>query len=217
MLLKKAPSDFYIVKKGDTIYRISKRFNISIEDLKNINNLSTNTLKPGQKLLLEQKIVKNYDAVIKTKTELEEEPILEIEPEDQNLSTKEKLILLSKKLLNIPYRFGGNSIFGLDCSAFVQKVYKLIGIELPRSAREQYVEGIPVEKDELSVGDLVFFKTYASFPSHVGIYLGNNLFIHASSRSKKVTIDSLDTPYYFRRYIGAKRILELDNNIGHEG
>jgi cell wall-associated NlpC family hydrolase/competence protein ComGC len=217
LLLKKVPSDFYIVKKGDTIYRISKRFNISIEDLKNINNLSTNTLKPGQKLLLEQKIVKNYDAVIKTKTELEEEPILEIEPEDQNLSTKEKLILLSKKLLNIPYRFGGNSIFGLDCSAFVQKVYKLIGIELPRSAREQYVEGIPVEKDELSVGDLVFFKTYASFPSHVGIYLGNNLFIHASSRSKKVTIDSLDTPYYFRRYIGAKRILELDNNIGHEG
>jgi peptidoglycan endopeptidase LytE len=59
------------------------------------------------------------------------------------------------------------------------------------------------------MGDLVFFKTYASFPSHVGIYLGNNLFIHASSRSRKVTIDSLETPYYFKRFIGAKRFIEL--------
>ncbi|MBI5212938.1 MAG: C40 family peptidase, partial [Nitrospirae bacterium] len=50
--------------------------------------------------------------------------------------------------------------------------------------------------------------TYASFPSHVGIYLGNNLFIHASSRSKKITIDSLENPYYFKRFIGAKRLIE---------
>ena len=74
---------------------------------------------------------------------------------------------------------------GIDCSAYVQKVYKLIGIELPRSARLQFKEGEIVDRDSLSIGDLVFFRTYASFPSHVGIYLGNDLFIHASSKGKK--------------------------------
>ena len=122
-----------------------------------------------------------------------------------------KIVLFAKKMLDIPYRFGGNSLFGIDCSGYVKKVYSLIGINLPRSAREQFTEGKSVETEELNIGDLVFFKTYASFPSHVGIYLGNNLFIHASSRSKKVTIDSLDTPYYFKRFIGAKRVIQ-DNN-----
>jgi cell wall-associated NlpC family hydrolase len=100
---------------------------------------------------------------------------------------------------------------GIDCSAFVQKVYRFVDINLPRSAREQYVEGNPVNRKELSVGDLVFFRTYASFPSHVGIYLGDDLFIHASSAKRKVSIDSLDTPYYLKRFIGAKRILKSNN------
>lgn len=220
LTIKKTSPSFYIVQKGDTIYRIAKRFNMNIEDLKLINGLESNRLKTGQKLILEQKFAKDENKinqpVISTNYNIEE-PIIDtytnIDSEDKNLSTKEKLVLFSKKLLNLPYRFGGNSPFGIDCSAFVQKVYKFIGIDLPRSAREQYVEGIPVDRDELSVGDLVFFKTYASFPSHVGIYLGNNLFIHASSRSRKVTIDSLDTPYYFKRYIGAKRILESEKNF----
>ena len=66
--------------------------------------------------------------------------------------------------------------------------------------------GTEVTREELSLGDLVFFKTYASFPSHVGIYIGNNMFIHASSREKKVRVDSLDAPYYLRKFIGAKRL-----------
>ena len=120
-------------------------------------------------------------------------------------------------MLNIPYRFGGNTLVGIDCSAYVKKVYSLIGVNLPRSAREQFAEGKPVDGSELSMGDLVFFKTYASFPSHVGIYLGNNLFIHASSRSKKVTIDSLETPYYLKRFIGAKRFIDGKNEEENAG
>jgi peptidoglycan endopeptidase LytE len=87
----------------------------------------------------------------------------------------------------------------------------MIGINLPRSARQQFKEGELIDKAELSIGDLVFFRTYAPFPSHVGIYLGDNLFIHASSTKKKVTIDSLTTPYYFKRFIGAKRVIGEDN------
>ena len=78
-----------------------------------------------------------------------------------------------------------------------------------KQAREQFEEGTPIDADNLSIGDLVFFRTYASYPSHVGIYLGNNLFIHASSKKKKVTIDSLKTPFYIKRYIGAKRLLDV--------
>jgi peptidoglycan endopeptidase LytE len=84
----------------------------------------------------------------------------------------------------------------------------MIGINLPRSARQQFKEGELIDKAELSIGDLVFFRTYAPFPSHVGIYLGDNLFIHASSTKKKVTIDNLTTPFYLKRYIGAKRVIE---------
>ena len=114
-------------------------------------------------------------------------------------------------MLHLPYKFGGTGSIGLDCSAYVQKVYSLAGFTIPRSAREQFQVGDLVDKKELSIGDLVFFRTYASFPSHVGIYLGNNLFIHASSLSKKVTIDSLEAPYYFRRFIGAKRIAQPED------
>jgi cell wall-associated NlpC family hydrolase len=116
-------------------------------------------------------------------------------------------MLFAKKMLNLPYKFGGNGIFGLDCSSFVQKVYGFVGQPLPRSAREQFKVGEEINKAELQSGDLLFFRTYASFPSHVGIYIGNNMFIHASSRAKKVQIDNLDTPYYVKRFIGAKRPL----------
>ena len=100
---------------------------------------------------------------------------------------------------------------GIDCSAYVQRVYSLIGITIPRSARLQFDEGELVDRDSLSIGDLVFFRTYASFPSHVGIYLGNDLFIHSPSKGKKVRIESLKTPYYIKRFIGGKRFI-IDNS-----
>lgn len=151
---------------------------------------------------------KTYEAIISQSSPGSETEAASPSRELSDMSMQERLVLFAKKLLDIPYRFGGNSLLGIDCSAYVQKVYNVIGVSLPRSAREQFTEGDPVDMEELSIGDLVFFKTYASFPSHVGIYLGNSLFIHASSRSKKVTIDSLDTPYYFKRFIGAKRVID---------
>ena len=113
-------------------------------------------------------------------------------------------------MLNVPYRFGGSTLRGIDCSAYVQRVFGLMDVPIPRTAREQYAVGERIGRDDIQVGDLVFFRTYASFPSHVGIYLGENLFIHASSMVRKVAIDSIDQPYYRKRFIGARRLVVDD-------
>jgi hypothetical protein len=108
--------------------------------------------------------------------------------------------------LGAHYRFGGNSRGSLDCSSFVQQVFREQKVNLPRTAREQFNVGNEVIRGDLRKGDLVFFQTYARFPSHVGIYLGNRRMIHASSRDHRVVISSMDTPYYLSRYLGARRI-----------
>jgi cell wall-associated NlpC family hydrolase len=204
----------YTVKKGDTLSHIAKKYHVTIDELRSINNLTTDTIRPRQTIVVHQK--RRSDYLTAHNTFLSATHHNNVMPTDyssqpREITQREKVVAFAKKLLNIPYRFGGSSLGGIDCSAFVQKVYRFVDINLPRSARDQYVEGNPVDRKELSVGDLVFFRTYASFPSHVGIYLGDDLFIHASSAKRKVSIDSLDTPYYLKRFIGAKRILESNN------
>ncbi len=213
LLVKHIGPKTYIVKKGDTLWRIAKKFDMEADDLMKLNELESPSLSAGQKLYLEEKVdpatADSIGEAVGTNVNIEEE--IKTVSQTEEFTEKpmaDKLVTFAKKLVNIPYKFGGNSILGIDCSAYVKKVYGFLGIELPRTAREQFkTGGETVDKDELSIGDLVFFRTYASFPSHVGIYLGNNLFIHASSRGKKVTIDSLETPYYLKRFIGGKRLL----------
>jgi hypothetical protein len=86
-------------------------------------------------------------------------------------------------------------------------------VKLPRTAREQFVVGEQVLSSDLKKGDLLFFRTYASFPSHVGIYLGENRMIHASSRDRRVVVSKMDTPYYRSRFIGAKRISQINGEM----
>jgi cell wall-associated NlpC family hydrolase len=120
---------------------------------------------------------------------------------------REKMLMEIIKYLGTPYKYGGNTVDGIDCSAFTQNIYKsVLGIELERSARLQFNQGAEIsEMNELKFGDLVFFNTRKRVkPGHVGIFIGENLFAHASSK-KGVTISSLDHSYYSKRYMGARR------------
>lgn len=217
---------YHTVTKGDNLFRIAKKYDLSLDELKKLNNLKNNKLSIGQKLIVKAPPIHNENisirqdekvpvisaAKIDNDVKIEELEELKASEDLTNMSITERLLLFAKKMLHLPYKFGGNNFNGLDCSFFVKRVYSMVGIDLPRTAREQFNMGISVSKDELKPGDLVFFRTYAKFPSHVGIYLGDTLFIHASTRSKKVTIDSLEAPYYISRFIGAKRILGIDKD-----
>ncbi len=110
-----------------------------------------------------------------------------------------------------PYLFGGTSRKSIDCSAFTQRVFLNVGnIKIPRTARTQIDVGRPVERNDLEFGDLIFFHTYSMrFPSHVGIYLGDDLFAHASSMWG-VTVSSLNKPYYRSHFIGGRRLTVQD-------
>lgn len=104
------------------------------------------------------------------------------------------------------YRYGGTDRTGIDCSAFVGRLMKdVYGFELPRTAREQYKAVLRVPDFDLTEGDLVFFNTTGGV-SHVGLYLGSNKFVHAST-SGGVTISDLSDKYYAARYLGAGRLL----------
>ncbi|HHY71683.1 MAG TPA: C40 family peptidase [Bacillus bacterium] len=113
----------------------------------------------------------------------------------------ENIIKSAEKYIGTPY--GGE----FDCSGYVYKVFSENGIELSRSSKSQYEQGKSIEKEDLQKGDLVFFNTSGSGISHVGIYIGNNKFIH-SATSNGVMISKLNDPYYWdSRYVGAAKVL----------
>lgn len=117
-----------------------------------------------------------------------------------------RIISNAMQYIGVPYVFGGTTPYGFDCSGYVQFIFAQAGISLPRTADAQYEVGIPVSISELIPGDAVFFTTYTYGASHVGIYVGDGNFIHASS-SRGVTISSLSSAYYSTHYIGARRMM----------
>jgi peptidoglycan DL-endopeptidase CwlO len=110
------------------------------------------------------------------------------------------------RFLGVPYVFGGTTSSGFDCSGYVQHVFAMLGKHIPRTADAQYYAGKKVAGASMAPGDLVFFQTYTSGPSHVGIYLGKDRFVHASS-SRGVMVSSLHDHYWSARYLGAKRLI----------
>ena len=120
----------------------------------------------------------------------------------------DKVLAMAKQFQGVPYVWGGTSPSGFDCSGYTHYVLLKNDIIAPRTAALQFNTGISVPKSQLQPGDLVFFTTYKAGPSHVGFYLGDGQFIHASSGAKRVTISNMNTAYYTQRYVGARRVIQ---------
>jgi len=109
--------------------------------------------------------------------------------------------------IGTPYRFAGSSKKGIDCSGFTKQLYsQVFNLDIKRNSRDIFSMVSPVRKDELKEGDLVFFKIHSRSISHIGIYLGNDRFAHASS--KGVAVSSLDDAYYSRYFYKGGRVLD---------
>lgn len=205
----------YKVRKGDNLNAIARRNGLTVKELKRLNGLKGDALKPGQKLLLAKATSAAPPPEIAASPDpaklLREEPLTESSEKGLDSLTE-----VAYSYLATPYRFGGSSHKGIDCSSFVRNVFRELNIELPRTAREQYRLGAKVDPEELQSGDLLFFRTYAKYPSHVGIYLGDHKMIHASPRSRRVVITNVDAPYFRSRFIGAKRLALLTDKLNLE-
>jgi LysM repeat protein len=219
---------YHIVKPGETLYSIALLYQVPLEKLMEANHLENNIIVVGQKLRIPPKLEiaekpfvlqspkESFEAKEESLSQKFEKNILDkknkiLTPamlsKEGEKALQQKFIELSANLADARYKLGGTGNGYLDCSAFVKLVYEELGINLPRSSLQQYQVGVPVERSELIPGDLVFFKTNGKRISHVGIYIGDNRFIHISSSRKRVSIDVLDDPYFQKRYAGAKRVL----------
>jgi cell wall-associated NlpC family hydrolase len=180
----------YTVQPGDSLYSIAKHYNISVSDLSRANGIGEKTvLQTDQVLTLPAGIRVSRGAAY------------------TNRSKGMQISAVAQRLLHVPYAWAGSSPSGFDCSGFTYYLFAKHGISLPRMADEQFEVGRRVAKQDLLPGDLVFFETYEVGPSHVGIYVGDGQFIHASSGAGEVTITPLSKPYYLARYLGARRLI----------
>jgi cell wall-associated NlpC family hydrolase len=177
----------YTVQPGDSLWKIASQNGITVDELMRINQLSTEIVNPGTELVI---------------------PNQSITSRSGDNASSARLLELAARHLGTPYRYGGQSPGGFDCSGFAKYIFGQMGIKLPRTAAEQAALGIEVTREQLLPGDLVYFRCGGKSIDHVGIYSGNNQFIHSSSpRSGGVIYSSLSEDYYARSYAGARRII----------
>ena len=119
----------------------------------------------------------------------------------------EQVAQLARTMVGAPYKYGGlNPKTGFDCSGLVYFTHRSVGVTLPRTSQAQYRSTRPIRRDDLEPGDLVFFRLRRSKISHVGIYLGDDRFVHAPSSGKVVRINSLENPYWDKHFIRGGRV-----------
>lgn len=171
----------YTVKTGDTLWGIATRNGMTVDQLKALNSMTTNTIYIGQVLKLS-----NTQAST---------------PAPDQTATINALVTEAKRYIGVPYVWGGSTPSGFDCSGYLNYVFAKVGVSIPRTVETIWGATKPVTSPR--VGDLVFFTTYKAGPSHAGIYIGNNQFIHAGS-STGVTITDMNNSYWKARYLGAR-------------
>jgi LysM repeat protein len=203
--------DHYIVQKGDTLYTIAKKFDTSVDDIVSLNNLPSNEINLGETLL----IPKNNTNLANAKNNYSTGEYSLVNKEN---TLNERLVKYAKLFIGAPYQWGGTNLStGVDCSGFVQDIFAKFHIELPRTSSEQFNVGKPVPLADIKPGDLLFFQTYAgAYPSHVGIYIGDNKFISALNQNTGVVISPLDG-YFLNRFVGARRVLPSHEKFDYTG
>ncbi|MGA9227021.1 MAG: LysM peptidoglycan-binding domain-containing protein [Mesobacillus sp.] len=185
-------STTYIVRSGDNLSTIAARHNLSLSDLKSINNLNSDLIYPGQVLKLSGAASAPVTTNVANAT---------VTATYSTASKVNALITEAKKYIGVPYVWAGSTPSGFDCSGYLNYVYAKVGITVPRTVETIWNATKPVSS--LRAGDLVFFETYKIGPSHAGIYIGNNKFIHAGT-SRGVEISDMNNTYWKPRYLGAK-------------
>jgi len=191
----------YVVKKGDNLDWISRRYSVSVKKIQHANGLKNYLIYPGQKLLIPTATSNpNY----RSSTAQAQQPTL-ASRSASDLS--DNILSIATSLLGTPYSYGSSGPNSFDCSGFTSYVFNKVGISLPHNAAAQASLGTHVEKTDLQPFDLVLFSYYGSKGiNHVGIYVGEGKFIHAST-SEGVRCNSLNDDYYLSNYRGARRIL----------
>jgi cell wall-associated NlpC family hydrolase len=124
-------------------------------------------------------------------------------------AVRTKLVKMAHGFLGLPYRWGGMSRRqGVDCSGLVKMLFAKLRIELPRTSVEQGRSGENIAIQNLQNGDLVFFSSDGAIPNHVGLYVGENQFIHAEQKAGHVIITDLNQPWYVKHFFGARRVVD---------
>lgn len=178
---------WYTVRKGDSLWLLAKRLGTTPGAI-----AAENGLRPTAKLRIGQRL------------RLPGQAKAQAQPAAAN--AQPNLVETALKYRGVRYRYGGVTTRGMDCSGLVYRVLASHGIRAPHNSRALYRLGKSVAREDLQAGDLVFFHTRGRGISHVGIYLGDGKFIHASSAKGRVRVDRLDEGYYARRYVGARRV-----------
>ena len=202
--VESSPTGSYKIVGGDTLSGIAYRHGITVTQLQTWNGLTSSIIRVGQVLKIENRVTVPQPGTSQVST-----PVTTPEVSSSNSTTINKLISLATSFKGVPYVWGGSSPGGFDCSGYIYYVYnKAAGINLPRTN----AKGLDARSYEVSspqIGDLVFFSnTYTSGISHVGIYIGNNSFVHAGG--DRVQVTSLNNSYWSKHFDSYKRFYAMD-------
>ncbi len=212
----------HTVQKGDTLWRIAKQNGVTVDAIERANDIDANKpLQIGAKLTIpsedESQTASEAEAVRQQRNENRFGPRVARQIEETEEAVKAAggdtatpaIVRTALAYRGARYVRGGTGARGFDCSGFTQFVYKKHGASLPHSSKAQASCGVSVSRSELQPGDLVFFQTNSRGISHVGMYIGNDKFIHASTPKRGVITSSLSEKYYSTRYKGARRITSV--------
>lgn len=197
----------HTVVKGDTLSKISRQYNVTIKDIKKWNELENDSIFAGQVLKISPVAVIVEDDTKPTngKPPLEDvSPVTTKDPTANGQAIYKKTIETANTLIGTPYLYGGNTSEGLDCSGFIFLAFNEGGLKIGRDSSEGYFYGNTTQVKNPVAGDLVFFEnTYKEGISHMGIYLGNNKFVHAGTEG--VEVSDVTNSYWSSRLVAYKR------------